>query len=194
VVKPEFTCTPELAAGVQVFHATFDDLAYADGVVSHAPRVRATVEAFVDLFAAIGVAADDPLLAIVEAVDADPTVRRFRGYGHLFGDPEYAVDFFAEAAEYEAMTGEFVERDFIRIPTFESDEGRFVYAVPVGHQENDDDAALRARAAPVLARYAELRASFVGDRKPGVLSLVRTWFDDGAGQCSPRHALVQDSP
>ncbi|WAS91868.1 hypothetical protein [Nannocystis punicea] len=186
-----FTCTPELTASVQVFHATFDGVAYSDGVVFHVPRVRETVEAFADLFAAIGIAADEPPLAVVDAVDADPTTRRFRGYGHLFGYPEYAVDFFAEAAEHEAMTGEFVEREFIHIPTFESAEGRFVYAVPVGHQENDDDVALRARAAPVLAHYAELRTTFIGDDKPGVLPLVRTWFDDGSGRCSPRHALMQ---
>lgn len=186
-----FTCTSELTASVQVFHATFDGFAYADGVVFHDARMRETVEAFAELFAAIGVTAAEPPLAIVDAVDADPTTRRFRGYGHLFGYPEHAVDFFAEAAEHEAMTGEFVEREFIHIPTFESAEGRFVYAVPVGHQENDDDVALRARAAPVLARYSELRGNFIGDDKPGVLPLVRTWFDDGSGRCSPRHALTQ---
>lgn len=121
-------------------------------------------------------------------------LRRFRGYGHLFGYPEYAVEFFAEAAETEAMTGEFVERDFIHIPTFESDEGRFVYAVPVGHQENADDMDLRRRARPVLEQYAERRAAAIGEGKPGVLHLVRSWFDDGTGRCSPRHALAQVDP
>lgn len=99
-----------------------------------------------------------------------------------------AVDFFVEAEEQEAMTGQFVERDFIHIPTFEADTGRFVYAVPKGHVENEDDAALRARAAPVLTRYTQLRADAIGDGKPGVLQLVRAWFDDGDGNCSPRHA------
>jgi hypothetical protein len=183
-----FTCTPELIADVQVFHATFDGVAYADGLVFHRPRVVEAVEAFAEVFAALGVTGEQPPLAIVDAVDADPTTLRFRGYGHLFGYPEYAVDFFAEAAEHEAMTGEFVERDFIHIPTFESAEGRFVYAVPEGHQENAEDIALRTRAATVLERYTELRAASIGDGKPGVLHLVRTWFDDGAGRCSPRHA------
>jgi hypothetical protein len=41
--------------------------------------------------------------------------------------------------------------DLTSIDTFESDEGRFVYAVPKG---------------------------------------VRSWFDDGDGRCSPRHAKV----
>ncbi len=185
-----WTCTDELGAGLQVFHQTFEGLTYADGVVFNTPQFAATVEQFIDVFAAIGVAADDPAMAIVDAVDADPTTRRFRGYGHLFGYPAHAVDFFAEAEEQEAMTGQFVERDFIHIPTFESDEGRFVYAVPKGHTENADDTALRARAAPVLARYAQLRAENIGDGKPGVLQLVRSWFDDGDGRCSPRHAQV----
>lgn len=186
-----FTCTSELTAEVQVFHSVFDGVAFADGVVFHTPRVHETVDAFAELFAAIGVTADASPIDIVDAVDADPTTRRFRGYGHLFGYPEYAVDFFAEAAEEEAMTGMFVERDFIHIPTFESDEGRFVYAVPVGHRENADDIELRSRAMPVLEQYSELRAATIGDGKPGVLHLVRTWFDDGSGQCSPRHALAK---
>jgi len=190
-IVAEFTCTPELTASVQIFHGTFEGLAYADGIVFHEPRMRATVEHFAEVFDAIGVTADDTPLTVVDAVDADPTTRRFRGYGHLFGYPEYAVDFFTEAAEHEAMTGEFVERDFIHIPTFESAEGRFVYAVPVDHRENTDDMELRARAAPVLDQYAELRATYIGEGKSGVLALVRTWFDDGSGQCSPRHALTQ---
>lgn len=185
-----WTCTPELSAGLQVFHQTFEGLTYADGVVFNTPQVAATVEQFAEVFTAIGVAADDPAMTIVDAVDADPTTRRFRGYGHLFGYPTHAVDFFAEAEEQEAMTGQFVERDFIHIPTFESDEGRFVYAVPKGHTENAEDAALRAQAAPVLARYAKLRAENIGDGKPGVLHLVRGWFDDGDGSCSPRHVQV----
>ena len=183
-----FTCTPELTAEVQVFHASFDGVAYADGLVFHRPRVVETVETFAEVFAPLGVSAEQPPLTIVDAVDADPTTLRFRGYGHLFGYPAYAVDFFAEAAEHEAMTGDFVERDFIHIPTFESAEGRFVYAVPEGHQENAEDLALRARAATVLDRYTDLRAQSIGDGKPGVLHLVRTWFDDGTGRCSPRHA------
>ena len=61
--------------------------------------------------------------------------------------------------------------------------------MPKGHQENEDDAALRAAAAPVLTRYKQLRAEAIGDGKPGVLQLVRTWFDDGDGTCSPRHAV-----
>lgn len=186
-----FTCTPELTAEVQVFHAVYDGMAFADGVVFHTPRVHETVDAFAELFAAIGVAADAAPIDIVDAVDADPTTRRFRGYGHLFGYPEHAVDFFAEAAEHETRTGQFVERDFIHIPTFESEEGRFVYAVPLGHRENADDMELRARAAPVLERYSELRAATIGAGGSGVLDLVRTWFDDGSGQCSPRHALAQ---
>lgn len=32
----------------------------------------------------------------------------------------------------------------------------------------------------------------IGDGEPGVLHLVRTWFDEGSGQCSHRHALEVD--
>lgn len=103
---------------------------------------------------------------------------------------EYAVDFFVQAAEEERKTGKFVERDFIQIPTYVSVQGRFVYAVPKGHVEREEDRTLRARAEQVLARYRELRAQHIGVGKDGVLALVRSWFDDGNGRCSPRHAAL----
>lgn len=184
-------CTDAVTAGVQVFNAVYEGERYADAVVFHRQRFDATVATYATLFDEIGVRASDPPLTIVEKFDADPTTRRFSAYGHLFGYPAHAVEFFAQAAEEERMTGKFVERDFIHIPTHGAARGRFVYAVPKGHTENDDDRALRSRAAPVLARYRALRDLHIGAGKDGVLALVRDWFDDGSGRCSPRHALTR---
>lgn len=184
-------CTDDLSAGVHVFSAVYDGERYADAVVFHRERFAATVATNAPLFDEIGVRAGDAQLTVVEKLDADPTTRRFSAYGHLFGYPAYAVDFFTQAAEEERKTGKFVERDFIHIPTHGADRGRFVYAVPKGHAENDEDRALRARAAPVLAKYRELREQHVGPGKDGVLALVRAWFDDGSGRCSPRHARIR---
>ena len=184
-------CTNELSAGVQVFNAVYDGEKYADAVVFHRDRFDATVAKYAQLFDEIGVRSGDTPLITVDKLDADPTTRRFSAYGHLFGYPAYAVDFFAQAAEEERKTGKFVERDFIHIPTHSADRGRFVYAVPKGHAENDEDRALKARAAPVLARYRELRELHIGAGKDGVIALVRDWFDDGSGRCSPRHARAR---
>lgn len=183
-----FRCTEELSAAVQVFSATYNGEKYVDGVVFNRKRFGATVAGYAQLFSEIGAAAGTEPLAILNKVDADPTTRRFAGYGHLFGYPAYAVDFFVQAAEEERKTGKFVERDFLHIPTYVSAQGRFVYAVPKGHTEREEDRSLRSQAETVLARYRELRALHIRPDQGGVLALVRSWFDDGSGRCSPRHA------
>jgi len=43
-----------------VFHATFDGVAYADGLVFHRPRVAEAVETFTEVFAPLGVTAEQP--------------------------------------------------------------------------------------------------------------------------------------
>jgi hypothetical protein len=187
-ILARFTCTDTLSAAVQTFNATFDGKRYVDGLIFHRPRFAETQAQHAQLFSELGATAGAEPLAVVEKVDADPTTRRFAGYGHLFGYPGYAVEFFVQAAEEERKTGKFVERDFIQIPTYVSAQGRFVYAVPKGHAENDEDRALRNRAERVLARYRALRAQYIGADKAGVLSLVRSWFDDGRGRCAPQHA------
>jgi hypothetical protein len=190
-ILASWRCTEELSAAVQIFSATHNGEKYVEGVVFNRKRFDAVLQRHTQLFSEIGIAAGAEPLQVVDKVDADPTTRRFSGYGHLFGYPEYAVDFFVQAAEEERKTGRFVERDFLHIPTYVSAQGRFVYAVPKGHIEREEDRFLRSRAEPVLARYRELRALHIRPDPGGVLSLVRSWFDDGSGRCSPRHASAR---
>lgn len=182
----QWHCTDEVSAALQVFNLVYAGERYAEGAVFHRPRFAATITRYPMLFAEVGAKPPYPPIEVVDAVDADATTRRFRAYGYLFGYPEYAVDFFVMAAEHERKTGMFVERDFIQIPTYVSDTGRFVYAVPKGHAENAEDRALKQAAAQVLARYRALRDRYIGPDKLGVLGLVREWYGDGAGRCSPR--------
>ncbi|MBK8149172.1 MAG: hypothetical protein IPK58_13440 [Acidobacteria bacterium] len=56
--------------------------------------------------------------------------------------------------------------------------------------ENDADKALKARAAPILAAYKKRRGEYVGDGKKGVVEMLRDWFCDGRGQCSPANAKL----
>lgn len=189
-ILARFTCTSAISASVQTIAATYAGERYVDGVFFHRQRFDETTKTYKQLFAELGVSAGAEPLTVVETVDADQTTRRFAGYGHLFGYPSYAVDFFVSAAEEERKTGKFVERDFIQLPTYVSPRGRFVYAVPKGHVENDEDRALRLRTERVLDRYRALRQQYIGPDKPGVLSLVRSWFDDGMGRCSPLHTRI----
>jgi len=188
-----FHCGAALEGAVQVFTQDFEGTSFAEALIFRAPRFPETVDGYPDPFETIGVDGATAPLEVVDAVDAASDSERFRGYGYLFGYPEHAVDFFVEAAEIEAETGNFVERDFLHIPVYDRPTGAFTYAVPVDHEPNDADDALAAAAQPVLATYAARRAQFVGDGKEGVLALLRSWFDDGTGSCSPDHAVF-DAP
>lgn len=183
-----FRCGSALEGGVQVFAQDFQGTSFAEALVFRVPRFVDTVEAYPDPFETLGVDPATPRIEVVHAVDVAPDIARFRGYGYLFGYPDHAVDFFVEAAETEAETGEFVERDFVHIPVYDRPTGAFTYAVPVGHELVAADLELAEAAQPVLATYAALRDEYVGDGKAGVLALLRSWFDDGTGLCSPEHA------
>lgn len=184
----QWRCTDEVSAALQIFNQVYAGERYAEGAVFHRLRFAGTLSRYPTLFADIGAKPPWTPIEVVDAVDADATTRRFRAYGYLFGYPEYAVEFFVMAVEHERKTGMFVERDFIQIPTYVADTGRFVYAVPKGHVENAEDRALKQAAAQVLARYRALRDRYIGPDKAGVLGLVREWYGDGAGRCSPRLA------
>ena len=93
-------------------------------------------------------------------VDRMPRADRWRGYGHLFGYPDDAVEFFVEAGLAAADGGEVgpgKDREFIQIPTQVAKSGRFTYAVPLGHVPTPVDLALAEAAAPILAAYEEQR-------------------------------------
>lgn len=86
---------------------------------------------------------------------------RLRGYGYLFGYPDYAVDFFVQASFVSDSTGTHVERNFFQIPTFSRDEGNFVYAYSKDHQPSGIDTALYERATEVLAKYKAVRSNYL---------------------------------
>jgi hypothetical protein len=107
---------------------------------------------------------------------------RWRGLGYLFGFPLYAVDFFVAAGEEEQRTGKFVERDFYSISTFVAAERHFVWAVSKGHEEREEDRAIKSRAALILAKYQKRRARYIGPGKRGVVKMLRDWLND-VGVC-----------
>jgi hypothetical protein len=112
-------------------------------------------------------------MEVVMTVEYASPAPRLRGYGYLFGYPDYAVDFFVQASETQ---GALVPRDFFSLPTVRG-ERRFVYAVPKGHEPNDADRALKAAAEAIYADYAARRARHItGDSASGVLALVREWL------------------
>jgi hypothetical protein len=51
--------------------------------------------------------------------------------------------------------------------------------------ENDEDRRILEKARAVLDEYRKRRERYVGEGKPGVVELLRDWYDDGAGGCNP---------
>lgn len=98
--------------------------------------------------------------------------------------------FFVEAANEEDLTGKFVERGFVSIPTFARATNAFVYAVPKNYAEQESDKNLRARAERILAAYKKRRAEYVGAGKKGVIEMLRDWFCDKE-KCSPQNARLE---
>ncbi len=188
-------CGEDLFADVRHFAQTYEDsktkelTRAAEAVLLNLPALSATVSKYADYFAPFGLTPHAHPMEVLMAIEYSQPGLRWRGYGYLFGFPPYAVEFFVNAGESEKQTGKFVERDFLSISTFGAEKHQFVWAVPKGYVEQDEDRAIRARAAEILAAYRERRARFIGAGKPGVSELLRDWFDDGNGFCSLSNAM-----
>lgn len=183
-----WTCGGEIRGVLHHFAAVYEGKRPLDVAVFNLPRMRRLLGERATFFGPYGLSpASDPVEALM-AIEYDPTTARLRGYGYLFGYPDHAVDFFVAAADSQKATGTFVERDFISVPTIRG-ERRFVYAVPKGHQQNEQDTALRTRARAVHDDYRARRARHITDNDPAnVVKLVREWFDNGQGDVRPSNA------
>ena len=187
-VLQTWTCGGELAATLHHFAAIYNGQRPLEAVVFNLASVRRMLDAHGAFFAPYGISRSAEPLEALMAVEYDPSSARLRGYGYFFGYPDYAVDFFAVAADQQKKTGTLVARDFRSLPTARG-ERHFVYATPKGHQENDADRALKERVDRVFADYMARRARYVtNDDSSNVLALVREWFDDGRGVVKPSNA------
>lgn len=167
---------PDLEAGVYVFAAARDGQRSASAFVAHKPSLAALVLRRKDAFAPLGIAPDTPPRQVMERIDLGEPSARWRAYGLVFGYPEYAVEFFVAAGEKQAETKQFVAREFLHLPTFVSDEGRFVYAVPKGHTERDEDRALKATTAEIFTRYRAWRTVYLDRNQLAGTVLLRNWI------------------
>jgi hypothetical protein len=172
----ELPLGPNLEAGVTVFASAVNGERSASAFVAHKPSLAALIVRRKDVFDRIGVTADARPQAVLEKIDRAPRADRWRAYGLVFGYPDYAVEFFVRAGETQAETKKFVERDFLQLPTWVASEGRFVYAVPKGHAERDEDRALKAATADVFSRYQAWRTVYLDRNQLGGSVLLRNWI------------------
>ena len=183
-------CGPDLFAGVRVFRAVNDGRRSASSEVFFRPALDAVLARHAAFFAPLGLTPGSHPMEVLTTIEWSERGPRWRGQGYLYGYPDYAVDFFVESGEAEARGGAFVARDPIRVPTFGAtpDRSNFVWTVPKGHQQNEADRPIIARAGQILAAYSERRARYIGAGKPGAFALLRDWYCGSAGFCSPRNA------
>ncbi|WP_442591978.1 hypothetical protein ACSBL2_12195 [Pedobacter sp. AW31-3R] len=104
---------------------------------------------------------------LINTTEYENKYDRFRSYGYLFGYPEHAVTFFAEASISNDRDGKFVKRDFYHIPVYSAAQGHFVYALPKDTQPGKTDALIHDRAAFALDYYKKIRPTYT--RKDGTV-------------------------
>jgi hypothetical protein len=176
-------CGDDLFADVQHYARVFDGKRHYDTTVFSRSSLRQKISEKADFFSRLGILPNSHPLEVLYAVEYNETSMRFAGYGYLFGYPDYAVRFFVQSSDEERITGKFVERSFVSLPTVRG-ENRFVYAVPKNHIENEADKALRAKAEPIFNEYKRRRAEYIGEGKKGVVEMMRDWFCNAQNQCS----------
>lgn len=187
----KWRCGDDIFADVYHFSQSFEGKRFLDvGIVNRASLSKMLTDKG-RMFSRWGVTANSHPLDVIYAVEYDRSSARFGGYGYLFGYPDHAVEFFAKASDEEAFSGNFVEREFISIPTFARETNLFVYAVPKGYKMAEADIMLRDRARPILSEYQKRRGEYIGEGKKGVVELLRDWFCTSSG-CSPANATVDN--
>jgi hypothetical protein len=180
------------AADVLIYEKQQFGRRYASLYLAHAPTLQTVMSKQAKFFNRFGPACDLPVHQVMMTIERSTSPEeRWRGFGFVFGYPEYAIDFFVGAGLHQRETGEFIERDFRHIPTFGSKQGRFVYAVPKTSPLRSEDTDLLKRAEPILTEYRRRRAQYIGDGKSGPVELLRDWFDDGSGNCHPNHVIAK---
>ncbi|TVR63555.1 MAG: hypothetical protein EA422_09060 [Gemmatimonadales bacterium] len=168
------------------YRATQDSTRSVQVTVVHRGRMDQVLERDLPFWGQWGLVPGASPHTVGTVVEFEAPLDRFRGYGYLFGYPEHAVTFFTEAGREMQETGEFVDRDFFQIPVHSSESGRFVYAVPPGHEPLPEDEAIRSEAARILEVYRAWRPRFEND--DGTLravEMLRAWFEDGGGGVDP---------
>lgn len=188
-----WTCGDFFFADVRRFREPHGDKLYAEGAIWNRPALERLLEARAAFFARFGLTPSAHPLEVAFSIEYDETVARYQGYGYLYGYPEYAIDYFADAETTRERTEARVARDFFSVPTYARPEGAYAWAVPKDHVETDEDRKILEKAKAVLEEYRRRRERYIGEGKPGVVELLRDWFDDGTGRCDPASALTGHS-
>jgi hypothetical protein len=167
--------------------------------VLYLPAVRRVIEEHQSLFAYHGLTPRTHPGEMLTRFGMMEEIDWNLAFGYLYGYPTHAIEFYSRLLDrarrgVPLKPGEAVN---INIPTFtpvkvagREDDSQFRYRIAPGHQENDEDRRVRSSAGRILEAYRLRRAKYVGQGKPGVLELIRDWYDDGDGICAPSNVRL----
>ena len=164
--------TDKLFADVVTISHEFGGARSAEAVVVDKSALAGTIRKHAEFFGSLGITPSSHPLQVIVTVENLPKLEQLRGYGYLFGYPDYAVDFFVEAEAKRDESGEFVPRDFVKVPTF-TPLASFVWAAPKGHEQNEVDRAILEPASEILKAYRSLRVKHIGVNDRDSLGLLR---------------------
>ncbi|HRR09408.1 MAG TPA: hypothetical protein PLO56_12020 [Rhodothermales bacterium] len=135
------------------FKNEFDGRKYLELLALDIKRVQKEIRRHPLFWAKLGITETTPVELVPLLVESAAKYDRWRGFGYLFGYPDYAVDFFVQAGQEQDSTKQFVKRDFFQIPVFAADKGHFTYAMPKGHTPDATDSTRYIAAKNILGRY-----------------------------------------
>ncbi len=175
------------------YSKAFNSRRTLEGHIFHSASFSRTVSQRQRFFSQFGITPSMPPGEAVMAYESDQTSDRFRAYGHFFGYPDYAVEFFAQSADTQQNDPEkkIVPRRFLSIPTYRLPTNGFVYAVPFDHVERQEDADLRRNAEPIFTEYKRRRSQWIKADGRGAVALLKDWMCDADSNCSPEIALAK---
>lgn len=138
-----------------------DDMRFVQLTVARRSVLNKVLEKKSSFFGPLGLVPGAEPHVVVSVIENLPRDERHRGYGYLFGFPDYAIDFFIKAGIKKEETGEFVERNFFRIPVYDG-IGSFVYAYPKDYTPTiETDSILYYKSEKVLNDYKAIRGKYL---------------------------------
>lgn len=127
--------------------------------------------------------------------DAKKRAHADRMRGYLYGFPDHAVElYYEDGLKQTDPTENRRNTSAVRVPTVDEKGWGYKWWVAKGQENHEQTRALLARAGAILAEYKRRRDRYVGPGKPGVVALLRDWFDDGKGRCAPSNAQFGARP
>lgn len=176
----------EYETGVVVFHDKERKPIQATAYVGNYKAVREVVLRRDDVFGPIADLENFKVQQVMDYAESSTGANRWRAFGLLFGYPEHAIEFFVEADHQRSSDQEVYPRDFFHIPTYASETGRFVFAVPKGHVPTHEDLQLKENCKLILDAYRRSRLKVICDPKFSESVLMAQWVRKSFPRASNR--------